>query len=138
MATALEGLLWNAESKHELSETRKGVQYYEGNPHNYSDWSCRIKAKIGAAKANADEAKRDQRLCELGTEILDSLSGEAFRSVRDLGDVIATPYGPNRILEALEKDVVVRKQDMLMNSTSSATKPQGHCAVSTGKASTRT
>ena len=111
MATALEGLLWNAGSTHELSETRKGIQYYDGNPHNYSDWSCRIKAKIGAAKANAEEAKRDQRLCELGPEILDGLSGEAFRSVRDLGDVISTTEGPERILEALGKDIVLRRQE---------------------------
>ena len=90
MATALEGLLFSAETN-EYTETRKGVQHYDGNPHAFTDWACRIRVKIGAAKANPEESKRDHELCRLGTEILDCLSGEALRAVRDLGDIVATP-----------------------------------------------
>ena len=110
MATALEGLLFSAEVN-EYTETRKGVQHYDGNPHAFTDWACRIRAKIGAAKAHPEESKRDHELCRLGSEILDCLSGEAFRAVRDLGDVVSTPYGPTKIFEELENDIIVRKRE---------------------------
>ena len=127
----LEGLVYTAKDDHHANQSQKGIPYYDGSPYDFADWSIRIKARIAAAKA--DDAKKDSKLIELGADILCCLKGDAFRVARDLGPETATVDGPDKILEVLERDLLIRKKQHAIDLSRLFSKAGGPLARQPGE-----
>ena len=112
MASYLDGLVYDPDSENAIQETRGGVPLCSGLPHELHHWKFRVESRILSTEAEPEDQKREQKMKELGSKLLDGLSGDALQIAMDLGArTIIAAEGPRKLLEALETNIIVLKQD---------------------------
>ena len=79
----LEGLGAFGESQRELQTMKDGTPLYDGSPHHFEDWKCRVETMLQAAEYEKEEDK-DRRLVTIGTKTFQGLSKQAHVVVRSL------------------------------------------------------
>ena len=93
-APLLTGLIYNAQLRGDVGDSKKGILYYDGSAAGFEVWSYRVQVKLGSINTIQDEAERDQKLVEFGSSIVEGVSNEALLIRMDVREwVLTTPTG---------------------------------------------
>ena len=107
----LEGLLHNSGSD-QRTETRGGIPIYNGSASGLADWKFRVETRLNAVEAEKDETKREQKLVELASHIVDALTDEALKIAKDVGSSnVLLPGGLKKLIERIEEAVLEFKEE---------------------------
>ena len=105
----LEGLVFRPHGEERIEETRSGVPVFDGTPHRFEAWKIRVEAKVAAALA-CETQYQEKEMAQLGSKIIDGLSGDAQLVARDFGvSNLMKLEGPEKL--------IIKMRDELMGNT---------------------
>ena len=107
----LEGLTFRGASEGRPEETKTGVPFFSGVPHDFESWKFRVQAKVEATKQRSED-RRDFELSLLVSKLADGLIGDASIVARDLGPkILGTPKGAEELLKLMEETLLPNRRE---------------------------
>ena len=111
-APLLTGLIYDAQLRGNVGDSKKGILYYDGSAAGFEVWSYRVPVKLGAMNSMQEEAERDQKFVEFGSSIVEGLSDEVLLIAMDLGvGALNTPTGLKLMVDKMRERIREAKDD---------------------------
>ena len=93
-----KGMLIIADCAGDVSQTKAGLPYYDGNPYDFEQWHFVVMGKYDAYASKKDSEVREQDRIELSVKVIEGLKDDLLKCAMDLGrDVVVAPDGVLRI-----------------------------------------
>ena len=105
-APFLTGLIYSAQLRGDVGDSKKGILYYDASAAGYEVWNYSVQVKPGAMNVILDAAERDQKLVAFRSSIVEGLSDEALLIAIDLGvGTLNTPTGVKQLVDKMRETI---------------------------------
>ena len=96
----LKSLRYDPRGQDTVQQTKAGLPYYDGNPHDFEQWQFVVMGKYDAHASKSDVEVQSQDRIELSVKVIEGLKDDALKCAMDLGRDVVVADGVLRIAKA--------------------------------------